>query len=181
MSDKLNNTLGQQLRCARAVKEWSLDAASKATGVSKAMLGQIERGESSPTVAKLWKIATGFELPLSYFFNQEGAVTEQVQGLKREQGISIATLFSFDSDTQLEVFSLTLSPGHQQQSSPHSDGVIEHISVISGDMECLIDGQWLPLSEGQQLKFNANKAHGYRNVSANDVTFHNIISYRDGK
>jgi transcriptional regulator with XRE-family HTH domain len=35
--------------------------------VSKAMLGQIERNESSPTVATLWKIATGLNVPFSSF------------------------------------------------------------------------------------------------------------------
>lgn len=35
------------------------------TGVSKAMLGQIERGESSPTVTTLWKIATGLQVSFS--------------------------------------------------------------------------------------------------------------------
>ena len=68
MSVNLNNAIGIQLKQARTNKGWSLDVASKHTGVSKAMLGQIERGESSPTVARLWNIATGFHLPLSYFF-----------------------------------------------------------------------------------------------------------------
>jgi len=49
------------LQLLRKQRGWSLDKTAAATGVSKAMLGQIERGESSPTVATLWKIATGFE------------------------------------------------------------------------------------------------------------------------
>ena len=42
------------LRAQRTARGWSLDKAAEETGVSKAMLGQIERGESSPTLATLW-------------------------------------------------------------------------------------------------------------------------------
>ena len=37
------------LQLLRKQRGWSLDKTAAATGVSKAMLGQIERGESSPT------------------------------------------------------------------------------------------------------------------------------------
>ncbi|MEZ8384857.1 helix-turn-helix domain-containing protein, partial [Vibrio splendidus] len=47
--------VGVNLKRLRQEKGWSLDKTAKETGVSKAMLGQIERGESSPTVAKLWQ------------------------------------------------------------------------------------------------------------------------------
>ena len=54
--------LGDTLRALRKTRGWSLDQTAAATGVSKAMLGQIERGESSPTVATLWKLAGGLHV-----------------------------------------------------------------------------------------------------------------------
>lgn len=177
MSIHLNNAIGTQLKLARTNKGWSLDVASKNTGVSKAMLGQIERGESSPTVARLWSIATGFELPLSYFFlSIEGDNLSQNM-LKTEPGIAISTLFPFDAETKSEVFSLTLAPLHQQISTPHNDGVIEQVLVIEGEMEYFLNNQWHPLSQGDVVKFNANQKHGYRNTSETKTVFHNIIYY----
>jgi transcriptional regulator with XRE-family HTH domain len=177
MSVNLNNAIGIQLKLARADKGWSLDVASKHTGVSKAMLGQIERGESSPTVARLWNIATGFHLPLSYFFIgiEENDLSQNM--LKSESGISISTLFPFDLVTKSEIFSLTLAPLHQQISDPHNDGVIEHILVIEGEIEYLLNDQWLHLNKGDVVKFSANQKHGYRNVSDTQAVFHNIIYY----
>ena len=55
------------LKKLRQEKGWSLDKAAEKTGVSKAMLGQIERQESSPTIATLWKIASGFDTSFSSF------------------------------------------------------------------------------------------------------------------
>ena len=51
--------LATTLKTQRQVRGWSLSKLAEETGVSKAMLGQIERNESSPTVSTLWKIATG--------------------------------------------------------------------------------------------------------------------------
>ena len=65
--ENLHQHLSQALKQLRQANGWSLTLAANRTGVSKAMLGQIERGESSPTVATLWKIATGFNVPFSFF------------------------------------------------------------------------------------------------------------------
>ncbi|MEY8213461.1 MAG: XRE family transcriptional regulator [Colwellia sp.] len=177
MSENINNAIGAQLKLARTNKGWSLDTTCKHTGVSKAMLGQIERGESSPTVARLWKIASGFHLPLSYFFGAivDNNLTQSV--LNTEEGITISTLFPFDSETKSEVLSLILDPLHQQMSLPHNDGVIEHILVIEGEIEYFLNEQWHHLRKGEVVKFNANKKHGYRNMSENQAIFHNIICY----
>lgn len=51
------------LKALRQARGWSLSKLAEETGVSKAMLGQIERNESSPTVSTLWKIATGLNVP----------------------------------------------------------------------------------------------------------------------
>lgn len=59
--------IANQLKSAQK-QRLSLDATAQLTGVSKAMLGQIERGESSPTIATLWKIASGLEASFSAFF-----------------------------------------------------------------------------------------------------------------
>jgi len=177
MNNNLNDAIGSQLKLARKEQGWSLDVTSEKTGVSKAMLGQIERGESSPTVARLWKIATGFDLPLSYFFGSINNNDDIQQTFSNESGIKVSTLFPFDSETQIETFSLTLAPFHQQISTAHNDGVIEHIIVIEGEIEYLLNEVWHPLQKGHVAKFNANQQHGYRNMSENQAIFHNIIYY----
>lgn len=179
MSDDVNNAIGHQLKQARVSKGWSLDSASQHTGVSKAMLGQIERGESSPTVARIWKVANGFQLPLSYFFGTISENDAAKRVLNAEKGIFFATVFPYDAKTKMEVFSLTLAPLHEQMSSPHNQGVVEHIIVIEGEIEYFLDNKWHQLPTGGVVKFNANKEHGYRNMSNRPAIFHNIISYTE--
>jgi len=54
--ENLNAKISNTLKLLRKEKNWSLDKASQKTGVSKAMLGQIERAESSPTISHFGKL-----------------------------------------------------------------------------------------------------------------------------
>lgn len=66
----LNLIIGNKLKDIRNKRNLSLDEVTKLTGVSKAMLGQIERGQSNPTVSTLWKIATGLKVSFSLFIDE---------------------------------------------------------------------------------------------------------------
>ena len=80
--DAMSSRISENLRQIRKEKKLSLDSMAEQTGVSKSMLGQIERGESSPTVATLWKIATG--LHISFTALLEGRQTE-TQLIRRDE------------------------------------------------------------------------------------------------
>ncbi len=71
--ESMNLKIGEKLKSLRTTRALSLDDVSTLTGVSKPMLGQIERGQSIPTVTTLWKIATGLKTPLSFFLEEPQA------------------------------------------------------------------------------------------------------------
>lgn len=176
--------VGLRLREARTARGWSLDRAAQETGVSKAMLGQIERGESSPTVATLWKIAGGFRCSLTRFLVPEAApqdtlfrnvTTERARPASDE--MLVAPLFPFDARFGFEWMELTLLPGYERLSEPHASGVTEHVLVIRGQIEVLVDGQWHPLAEGEAVRFSADRPHGYRNRGTVAAICHDLIHY----
>ncbi|MCC5014615.1 MULTISPECIES: helix-turn-helix domain-containing protein [Legionella] len=173
------------LRNLRQLHGWSLDKTAQETGVSKAMLGQIERQESSPTVATLWKIANGFHTSFSSFLEESPIANQGLiyRAANREslghhdEKIRITPLFPFDEEVNFEFFVIELLPGCEHLSTPHEAGVIEHVVVVSGNMEILLNGIWQPLEQGEALRFMANQSHGYRNQNEDSVFFHNIIHY----
>ncbi len=69
--EQVSLKIGERLKEIRNTRQLTLDDVAKLTGVSKPMLGQIERGQSSPTINILWKISTGLKIPLSFFCKQE--------------------------------------------------------------------------------------------------------------
>lgn len=183
--ENLYKHIASTLKDLRQKKGWSLDKASLATGVSKAMLGQIEREESSPTIATLWKIASGFETSFSSFI--EDITTASDEAIYRkgqtqtihpdDQKIKVLPLFPFDQELNFELFVIELLPGCEHLSPPHKDGVIENIVVIEGNMEVLIDGEWHSIANGEGIRFNANQPHGYRNLTSATAKIHDIIHY----
>ncbi len=160
----------------------SLSQTSELTGVSKAMLHQIEKGDSSPTIATLWKLAKGFRLPLTAFL-EDLVQTETTftpapsETISFPDGLTIHTIFPFDPRFGSETFCLVLEPGQTHLSNAHVCGVVEDVFVIRGEMEVLFDGEWTAYKTGDGLRFNADQPHGYRNQSSQPVQFHNVMHY----
>lgn len=185
----INKLISKTLKGLRQERGWSLDKAASETGVSKAMLGQIEREESSPTIATLWKIASGFQTSFSSFIDSSSSdfdapvhragATQQLH--PSDEKIRVMPLFPFDNELNCEIFIIELLPGCEHLSPPHKHGVIEHVIVTTGKMELLINGTWHLIRKGEGLRFNANQPHGYRNTSAKTACIHDIIHYPNKK
>lgn len=167
--------LAATLKTQRQARGWSLSRLAEETGVSKAMLGQIERNESSPTVSTLWKIATGLNVPFSAFITPQAEA--QVAFDPQQQAMVVKPLFPWDEALKFDHFSITLAAGAMSESTPHEAGVIEHVVVISGELEMLIDGEWRTLFADSGVRFAGDKPHAYRNSSARPVHFHSLIHY----
>lgn len=171
----LVHSIARHLKKTRDKQGLSLAATAQRTGVSKAMLGQIERLESSPTIATLWKIANGLNTSFSAFLAQSDD-SHCRHWVVDEEGMQIKTLFPYHPQTHIESFVITLTNFHQQTSSAHAIGVIEYIYVLEGELALLHDGVWQRLNAGDTVQFHGDQPHGYHAVSETCV-FHNTIYY----
>jgi transcriptional regulator with XRE-family HTH domain len=182
----INKRISLTLKELRREQGWSLDKTAEKTGVSKAMLGQIEREESSPTIATLWKIASGFNTSFSSFIDDtpsefsksvhRGGKTKQLH--PTDEKIRVMPLFPFDDQLKLEIFIIELLPNCEHLSPAHQSDVIEHVIVAKGKIEVLVNGIWQVLNKGEGLRFEANQPHGYRNLSSAIAIIHDIIHYQ---
>ncbi|HAU27507.1 MAG TPA: XRE family transcriptional regulator [Alteromonas australica] len=169
--------ISERLKAIRHERGLSLDKTAALTGVSKAMLGQIERCESSPTIAKLWKIATGLQVSFSSFLTAESCHSiEEGEGSIYDPNMHVKTLFSYDKSKQFEAFDITLTALHQQQSTAHQKGVSEHIHVLEGRLGIFTKGQWHIIEAGQQWVFDADQPHRYED-KVGKTRFLTIIHY----
>lgn len=182
--------LAQTLKQVRKDKKLSLDRAAELTGVSKAMLGQIERGESSPTVSTLWRIATGFDISLSSFIepattqNLKKTVLRTADDIRQhpgDDGLMIAPLFPYESQLGFEYLELVFQAGYDRVSDAHAPGVIEIITVLEGVLEICTEDTWHRLTSGQSLRFAGDKPHAYRNATDQDAKVITVIHYPNGR
>lgn len=176
--ESLHHYLSYALKQLRQANGWSLSQTAERTGVSKAMLGQIERGESSPTVATLWKIATGFNVPFSFFIqgNDQPHGTSHVYSQQNAQ-MRVTSLLPYDAQLRFDLLAVELAAGAQSDSSAHETGVIEQVVVIAGELMLATAGQWHHLYQGEAFQFAADAPHSYRNPLRTPLRFHSLIHY----
>ena len=63
--DDLDTRLGARLKIERETRGWSLTNLAQRSGVSRAMINKVERGEASPTASLLGRLSGAFGLTLS--------------------------------------------------------------------------------------------------------------------
>ena len=181
--EQISLKIGERLKEIRNTRHLTLDEAAELTGVSKPMLGQIERGQSSPTINVLWKISTGLKIPLSFFCRQPeteytvAGLSEKEMITEEDGGIMAYPLFPFDPSRNLEVFYIEFDAGVRHESAAHVDGVEEYIFLLQGAMGLMIGGKEAVLQEKQSIRFRADVPHAYENLSRECCCAYNMIVY----
>jgi transcriptional regulator with XRE-family HTH domain len=176
--------VGENLRRLRTRRGLSLDRLAKASGVSRAMLGQIELGRSAPTINLLWKIARALEVPFSAFISQTPAAGTQVLRradskvlLSQDGRFSSRALFPFDAPRKVEFYELQLGSRSVAESDAHPPGTTENLVVQRGRMEVVVHGRVHVLEAGDAIFFEADAHHVYRNTSPEEVRCFLVMTY----
>lgn len=162
------SVISRNLREIRSTRGISLQVLADLTGVSKSMLGGIERGEVNPTISVMWKIARGLGIPFSFLIDEEQMPVERVlrDNLKKAvegTGYDVYSVFPFREDRRFEIFMEELEPGANYETQGHNPGVIEYVMVGKGSLEISFENTLCRLKEGESLCFRADQHHGYSN------------------
>lgn len=185
--DRVPGIVGANLRRLRRRQGHSLERLAKLSGVSRAMLGQIETGKSVPTISVLWKIAHALEAPFAQFLEASDGCRFAVQ---RRAGAKLLTssdgkyvsraLFPFDVERRTEFYELRLAPLHKETADAHSSGTRENVVVARGSIE-ITSGSETPvvLGEGDALLFEADTPHSYRNLGHAEAVLYVVMSYSE--
>lgn len=167
--DEMSHIISENLKKIRKEKKWSLDTLSEMTGVSKSMLGQIERGESSPTIATLWKIATGLHISFTALLEQTQQETEiickdSIQPLLSDAGhFRLYPFFPYQNQRRFEMLSIEMDAGSCSISEAHETGTEEIVLVYEGCFLLELDGVSYRVEQGDAIRFSADRPHIYRN------------------
>ena len=162
--------LAESLKNTRTERGLSLDAISRLSGVSRSMVSQIERGESSPTVATLWNLTQALgvdfaglidaqtERPAISFLSSEDTPTIA----KQAEGVTIRILSPPEETGRHEVYELSFQAGGSLDSAPHSAGTREHLTVFDGTLTVTSGDAEQSLSAGDTARYSADQPHAIR-------------------
>ena len=183
--DNINLIIGNNLNAYRKKRGYSLDKVAEMTGVSKGMLAQMERGETNPSISTLWKIANGLHISSTFLLEAEPndlVIVKKKDIIPITEGndkFSVFPTFAFDFNKKFEMLVVDLEVGGIHCSEPHENSAEEYIYVSRGEFQLTIQGTSYNLSEGDSIKFLADKAHEYRNNSNELARLHIIIYYNN--
>jgi transcriptional regulator with XRE-family HTH domain len=179
--------IGPRIRALRDAMELSLRDLADRSGVSAPMLSQVERGETSPTLAVAARIASGLELTLSQLLRlDEGATVAIVRAADRRPGTSDPR-----SGHQAEILTPPL-PGQRAELSRHvlaggaktggpgdppmhEPGSRETALVQEGAVALIIDGERYELAGGDCVTFDADLPHHFENPGSDDAVLLAVV------
>lgn len=174
--------IGQQLRYFRQQRILTLDELAELTGVSKPMLGQIERGTTNPTVSVLWKIAAGLQVPFASFLT----INPSVRILKK----SDQAFFKDDEDLfevfntfaspgiPLEIFRIRLLPGCKHCSEPNGTGALKSITIHSGTLAVKLGQEdYFSIKKGDSVSFTTDVPQIFENITKTACVINMVIYY----
>ncbi len=177
--------IGNVLKQIRFDRGLTLDNVAALTGVSKTMLGQIERGVSIPTISVLWKIAKGLQISLSSLLNEPAQKQYQVVDIlhdikpirDKNDKMTLYNVFPFNPLSGFEYFYIILAPGALHNSDAHRNATEEYIVVTQGTLTLQIGSQTFSLRAPAKISFRANVFHQYANYTEIPVIFQNIMKH----
>jgi len=182
----LTPTVGANLRRLRSQHGLSLDGLAQLSGVSRAMLGQIELQQSTPTINVLWKIARALNVPFSALMAQQTTARAKVLNASqakllssRDGKFTSRALFPFDQPRRVEFYELRLAPHGVEEAEPHPPGTVENLVVTSGKLEIRVGEEKHPLATGDAIQFQADIQHEYRNPGDGEALVYLVMTYAE--
>lgn len=166
----------------RKEKGLTLEDLSGISGVSKSMLGEIERGGTNPTILVLWKIAEGLKIPLTRLIEQEKKEVVVVRSnesnpINDDPDFQIYCLFPYYDPHRLEVHKVDIAPLSKLSNPGHMKGIEEYIFLIKGHIQFRSGEFHAELNPGDAVRFNGEAPHAFINRSDNHARFINVMIY----
>lgn len=178
----IGNIIAVNLKNLRKERNLTLGQLSKISGISKAMLSDMEKGESNPTINTLWKIANGLNVPYTQLL-EEGekapAVIKKSDLELQEDCNKHYRIYCYFKNTparNFEFFYVELDAESSSASVGHCAKAEEYIYVLSGELTLQTRSREYKLKEGDALAFDSSAEHTYINNRDTVLTFV-VINY----
>ena len=178
-----------QVLCSRVTElrkknKLTLDQLAAASGVSRSMLSQIERGQANPTLAVTFRIAQAFGITIGELVDQPWASPsiEVVHGddpnnlFRADEECSIRTLSPLHMEKNIEFYELKLAPGTSLNSAPHYEGTKELLTVSLGRARIESGDSVSELASGDTAHYRADLNHRIENIGDQQLMCYLVVT-----
>ncbi len=169
---EIGQRLATRLKEERKKKGLSLEALAQLSGVSRSMLSQIERSESSPTVASLWNLTRALNVDFAGLLDESADAPRSIREIVRADeipqisstagGCVIRILSGPEDVGQTEIYDIHFNNNALLDSAPHKAGCEEHLTVLAGSVVVRSDTEETSAEPGDTLRYRADRDHSIR-------------------
>lgn len=175
--------VGSNLRRLRKAQGLSLERLAELSGVSRAMLGQIETAKSVPTVSLLWRVADALGVPVATLVATEREPTVVVLNRDRasvlitsEGRYSARSLLPGARQRSTGFFELQIEAGHREEFPASQIGTRHNLVVSHGQLTVAVGADApVKLAEGDAIAFEASSIYAIENPSTSRTTAYLVV------
>lgn len=168
----LSGQLGKTIQRLRKAYNLSLSELSEQSGVAKSIISQIERNETNPTLATIWRLSQALDVSIDRVL----ATADDEPFIERSSRGDTPILVSDDGRMRLAIigwiktvewlqwYDVTSEPDGVLESDAHQRGSVECLSVMAGEFEVVIAGIGQRARAGETLRYRCDRPHVVRCV-----------------
>ena len=163
----LSGQLGKTIQRLRKAYNLSLSELAEQSGVAKSIISQIERNETNPTLATIWRLSQALDVSIERVL----AAGDEEPFIEKTSRADTPILVSEDGKVRLAIigwlktiewlqwYEVTADPGGVLDSDPHQRGSVESLSVTEGAFEVEIGGVVQRARAGETLRYRCDRPH----------------------
>lgn len=182
--DEASAVLCDRVTDLRKKHKLTLDQLATASGVSRSMLSQIERGQANPTLAVTFRIAQAFGISIGELVDQpwSSSPIEVVHGsdannlFRSDDECQVRTLSPLHMEKNIEFYELRIEPGAALSSAPHYEGTKELLTVARGSAQVSAGDTDSQLGKGDSAHYRADLNHSIRNVGNSTLVCYLVVT-----
>lgn len=170
----ITNLVGNRIRELRAKRRMTQQQLADKAEIPRATLATIEKDESNPSLAAVYKIAVAMDSTIDELLETHH---DRVEVINRE---AMGKTESGDGSYRATTISPQGSPSMLQQlfqldgestyhGKPHPPGSEEYLHIIQGEVVLEIAGEKTRLREGDSAHFRGNIKHSYHNMAKSNA------------
>ncbi len=178
--------IGANIKARRQEKGYTLNVLSERSGVSKAMLSQIESEKVNPTVATVWKIARGLDVDINELLEGSNGPVRRFHLTREddipvldtdEEGLHMKVLTPLSMAEDLEMYLLTFSANGALRSNAHFPRTEEFLTGFAGRVRVTVGGRSEELGSGDFIRYQCDVDHDIENIGEERATVHMVVRF----
>jgi transcriptional regulator with XRE-family HTH domain len=166
----LSGQLGKTIQRLRKAYNLTLSELAEQSGVAKSIISQIERNETNPTLATIWRLSQALDVSIDRVLatsDDEPFIEKSTRGdtpiLVSDDGkVRLAIIGWIKTVEWLQWYDMLAEPGGVLDSDAHQRGSVECLSVLDGEFEVEIAGIVQTAKAGESLRYRCDRPHTVR-------------------